>query len=163
MPTSLKYDATEEHRDGFTISTDRGKLDLDVIHRFLRESYWAKGIPREVVARSIENSLCFGVFAEGRQVGFARVISDYATYAYIADVFILESARGHGLGKWLMEEIMSHPQLQGLRRWSLCTRDAHGLYEQVGFAAPRSPQNYMERLDSDVYQRAESQEIHLER
>lgn len=153
----------ETKRNGFTISTDRSKLDIDVIHSFLSASYWAKGIPREIVARSIENSLCFGVFAEGRQVGFARVISDYATYAYIADVFILESYRGHGLGKWLMEQIMSHPQLQGLRRWSLCTRDAHGLYEQVGFTAPRSPQNYMERSDPEVYQRAQPQEIHSER
>jgi GNAT superfamily N-acetyltransferase len=163
METSLTHEPFEARRGGFTISTDRSKLDLEIIHSFLRESYWAKGIPREIVARSIENSLCFGVFAEGKQLGFARVISDYATYAYIADVFILESHRGHGLGKWLMEQIMSHPQLQGLRRWSLCTRDAHGLYEQAGFTAPRSPQNYMERLDSEVYQRAHSQEIHLER
>ena len=163
METSRTHEPLEASRGGFTISTDRSKLDLDVIHSFLRESYWARGIPQEIVARSIENSLCFGVFASGKQVGFARVISDYATYAYIADVFILESYRGHGLGKWLMEQIMSHPQLQGLRRWSLCTRDAHGLYEKAGFTAPRSPQNCMERAEPEVYQRARPQEIHSER
>jgi GNAT superfamily N-acetyltransferase len=143
---------TAEHRKGeFVISTDDKRLNLDLIHGFLTECYWAKGIPREVVARSIENSLCFGVYRDGRQVGFARVISDYATYAYIGDVFVLESHRGRGLGKWLMECIMQHPRLQGLRRWSLVTRDAHGLYMQFGFTPLKAPERYMELHDPEVY------------
>ncbi len=133
----------EYHRGEFVISTDRERLDLDVIHGFLTDCYWAKGIPRELVARSIENSLCFGVYSEGKQVGFARVISDYATYAYIGDVFVLEPYRGHGLGKWLMECIMQDPRLKGLRRWSLVRDDAHGLYEQFGFTKLKSPEKYL--------------------
>ena len=144
----------EYHRGEFVISTDRERLDLDVIHGFLTDCYWAKGIPRELVARSIENSLCFGVYSEGRQVGFARVISDYATYAYIGDVFVLEPYRGHGLGKWLMECIMRDPRLRGLRRWSLVTDDAHGLYEQFGFTKLKSPEKYMELCDAEIYKRA---------
>jgi len=133
----------EYHRGEFVICTDRERLDLDVIHGFLTDCYWAKGIPRELVARSIENSLCFGVYSEGKQVGFARVISDYATYAYIGDVFVLEPYRGHGLGKWLMECIMQDPRLKGLRRWSLVRDDAHGLYEQFGFTKLKSPEKYL--------------------
>ncbi len=140
----------------FVLSTDRERLDLDVIHGFLTESYWAKGIPRETVARSIENSLCFGVYADGKQVGFARVISDFATYAYIGDVFVLEPFRGHGLAKWMMECIVKHPSLQGLRRWTLLTRDAHGLYAQVGFAPLKKPDRYMELHDPEVYTSAQS-------
>src|SRR6266567_934639 len=110
----------EHHRGEFVASTDPDRLDLDVIHGFLTNCYWAKGIPREIVARSVEHSLCFGVYdGSGKQVGFARVISDFATYAYVADVFVLESHRGRGLGKALMGSIMEHPALQGLRRWSL--------------------------------------------
>jgi len=133
------------------ITTDRSRLDLDVIHGFLTASYWAKGVPRETVARSIEHSLCFGAFEDGRQVGFARVISDRATFAYICDVFALESARGHGVGKSLMAAIMSHPELQGLRRWTLFTRDAHGLYRQFGFGAPANPERLMEVVNRDLY------------
>lgn len=141
-----------EHRKGeFVISTDQERLDLDMVHGFLTESYWAGGISREVVARSIQNSLCFGVFCEGKQIGFARVISDYATFAYIGDVFVLESYRGHGLGKWLMECIGGHPRLQGLRRWTLLTRDAHGLYTQFGFTPLKRPERYMELHDPEVY------------
>jgi len=115
----------QEYRKArFLISTDRSRLDLDLIHGFLTDCYWAKGIPREIVARSIENSLCFGVYDEGKQIGFARVISDCATYVYIGDVFVLESHRGKGMGKWFMECIMRHPSLQNLRRWSLVTEDA---------------------------------------
>lgn len=143
----------EYHRREFTISTDPARLNLDVIHRFLADSYWAKGIPREVVARSIENSLCFGLYAEGKQVGFARVISDYATYAYIGDVFVLESHRGLELGKWLMECILQHPRLQGLRRWALATRDAHGLYAQFGFTPLHVPERHMEIHNPTVYER----------
>lgn len=153
MSQAKQSDAIQEcRRDEFVISTDRARLDLDVVHSFLTESYWAKGIPRELVARSIENSLCFGVYSEGRQVGFARVISDYATYAYIGDVFVLESHRGRGLGKWLMECIMQHPRLQGLRRWSLVTNDAHGLYAQSGFTALKSPEKHMELHQPQVYE-----------
>jgi GNAT superfamily N-acetyltransferase len=127
-------------------------LDLDVIHRFLTDCYWARGIPREVVVRSIENSLCFGVYDNRKQAGFARVITDYATYAYIGDVFVLDSYRGRGLGKWLMECIMRSPQLQRLRRWSLVTGDAHGLYAQFGFTPLASPESHMELHDSGVYE-----------
>ena len=141
-----------EHRKGkFVISTDEERLDLDMVHGFLTESYWAEGISREVVARSIENSLCFGVFCDGKQIGFARVISDYATFAYVGDVFVLESYRGYGLGKWLMECIVGHPRLQGLRRWTLLTRDAHGLYGQFGFTPLKRPERYMELHDPEVY------------
>ena len=141
-----------EHRKGeFVISTDEERIDLDIVHGFLRESYWAQGIPREVMARAIKNSLCFGVYSDGKQIGFARVVSDFATYAYIGDVFVVESYRGHGLGKWLMECIVGHPRLQGLRRWTLLTRDAHGLYTQFGFTPLRKPERYMERHDPEVY------------
>jgi len=143
--------------DGVLISTDTARLDLDVIHTFLStRSYWAQGVPREVVARSIATSLCFGVYDGAQQVGFARVISDYATFAYLADVFIIESYRGRGLSKALMESVMSHPHLQGLRRWTLGTADAHGLYRKFGFAEPRYPERQMERGDPDVYRRESS-------
>jgi GNAT superfamily N-acetyltransferase len=145
-------DTFEQRRGEFLLSTDRGRLDLSVIHGFLTACYWAKGIPREVVARSIENSLCFGVYKQMQQIGFARVISDFATYAYIGDVFVLEAFRGHGLGKWMMEAIMKHPQLQGLRRWSLVTRDAHSLYQPLGFTPLKKPENYMELHNPTVYQ-----------
>ncbi len=149
-------EAVVEHRRGeFLISTDPARLDLEVIHEFLTNlSYWAKGIPREILARSIEHSLCFGVYdGSGAQVGFARVISDFATYAYIADVFVLESHRGHGLGKWLMECILQHPALQGLRRWNLTTRDAHELYAQVGFTPLKAPERYMEIQRMNTYEK----------
>jgi GNAT superfamily N-acetyltransferase len=132
------------------IDTDKSRLDVDVIHGFLRQSYWAAGVPREVVERSIEHSLCFGVYVDGLQAGFARIITDYATFAYLADVFVLEAFRGRGLSKRLMEAIVGHPRLQGLRRWSLATRDAHGLYAQFGFTPLGSPARYMERLDPSV-------------
>ena len=145
----------EERRGDFLISTDRARLDLNVIHGFLTNCYWAKGIPREVVARSIEHSLCFGVYdGSGAQVGFARVITDFATFAYLADVFVLESHRGRGLGKALMQSIVEHPSLQGLRRWSLTTGDAHKLYEQVGFASLKFPERYMEILRLHLYEKA---------
>ena len=140
-------------RDGYLISTDPARVNLDVVHTFLTNCYWAKGIPRETVARSIEHSLCFGVYdGSGAQVGFARVISDFATIAYLGDVFVLESHRGHGLSKWLMECIKQHPSLQGLRRWFLLTRDAHGLYAKFGFTPLKKPERYMELHQPDVYQ-----------
>src|SRR5713226_2035662 len=119
----MRANAKAEYRKGkFTVSTDRRRLDLDVIHGYLKDCYWAQGIPRAVLARSIKNSLCFGLYTRGKQVGFARVIGDYATYAYLGDVFVLDSFRGQGLGKWLMECILRDPRLQRLRRWSLITR-----------------------------------------
>ena len=143
----------ESRRGEFLISTDPARLNLDVIHGFLTNCYWSKGIPREVVARSIEHSLCFGVYdGSGAQVGFARVVSDFATVAYLGDVFILESHRGRGLSKWLMECITQHPALQGLRRWILLTRDAHGLYKKFGFTPVKAPDRYMERHDPSVYE-----------
>jgi|SRR5579862_5395558 len=153
MPVANPETIVEHHRGEFTVSTDPARLDLDVIHGFLTNCYWAKGVPREVVARSIEHALCFGIYdGSGAQVGFARVISDFATIAYVGDVFVLESHRGHGLGKWLMECITQHPALQGLRRWILTTRDAHGVYAQVGFTPVKFPERYMERHDPLVYE-----------
>lgn len=146
----------EYRRDGFLISTDPSRLDLDVIHGFLTNCYWAKGIPREVVARSMEHALCFGIYdGNHAQVGFARVISDFATIAYVGDVFVLEKHRGCGLGKWLMQCITEHPALQNLRRWILTTRDAHGLYSQVGFTPVKAPERYMELHRPDVYKTSE--------
>ena len=134
-----------------TISTDKSRLDLAVIHRFLSHSYWAEGIPMELVGKSIEHSLCFGVYDGDRQVGFARVISDLTTFAYLADVFILESHRGRGLSKLLMREIMGHPDLQGLRRFMLSTSDAHELYRRFGFTDLSRPQSQMEIVWPEVY------------
>lgn len=139
----------------YEISTDRARLDVALIHRWLSEdSYWAKGVPRDVVERSIENALCFGIYdGNGAQVGFARVITDKATFAYLADVFVLEAHRGKGLSKTLMAEILAHPELQDLRRWLLATWDAHGLYAQFGFTPLDRPERIMERRDPDVYAR----------
>src|SRR5437899_7842720 len=137
----------------FVATTDAAWFDEDLIHRVLSASYWAEGIPREVVARSIRNSLCFGIFEGAKQVGFARVISDYATFAYLADVFIIESHRGRGLAKFLMECIVKHPELQGLRRWTLATRDAHELYANYGFKPLAKPDRFMELHDPEVYKR----------
>ena len=127
-------------------------MDVDVIHRYLsEESYWAKGIPRETVERAIRNSLCFGAFDDGAQIGFTRVITDRATFAYIADMFVLPSHRGRGISKQLMQAVMSHPELHGLRRWHLSTVDAHGLYAQFGFAPLEWPERHMGRLARDPY------------
>jgi len=170
-PSGSSAEIVEHRRGELLISTDRARLDLDVIHNFLTNCYWAKGIPKDVVARSIEHSLCFGIYDESTaefpalakqarpgafktaQVAFARVISDFATIAYLGDVFVLESYRGRGLSKWMMECIRAHPLLQGLRRWTLLTRDAHGLYAQFGFTPLKAPARYMEFHDPEVYQR----------
>ncbi|HEX2534045.1 MAG TPA: GNAT family N-acetyltransferase [Chitinophagaceae bacterium] len=135
----------EWQNDGFLLSTDKSRLDLPYIHHFLStESYWARGIPMDTVSRAVEGSLCFGIYAEGgQQAGFARVVTDSATFAYLADVFIDPSFRGQGLSKWMVGNIMQHPQLQGLRRFLLATRDAHGLYRQFGFEAVPNPENLM--------------------
>ena len=135
-------------KDGYRISTDPSELDLGVVHDYLKESYWAAGVPEDVVRRSIEGSLCFGVHGDGEQVGFARVITDRATFAYLADVFVLEEHRGRGIGRWLVEVVLSHPELQGLRRWVLATRDAHELYKRYGFARLGRPEIFMERKNS---------------
>jgi len=141
----------ERRRDDILLSTDRARLDVDLVHRVLSASYWAAGIGRDVVERSIAGSIAFGLFEGERQVGFARVITDLATYAYLADVFVVEECRGRGLGDWLVESILLHPQLQGLRRFSLITRDAAPLYARHGFSAPAAPLGYMEIVNRDVY------------
>ncbi len=147
------FNDTNEHE--YRISTDKKRLDLAMIHDFLaNDSYWAKGIPVEVMKRSIENSLCFGVYHQGRQVGFARVVTDYATTAYVGDVFIRESYRGRGLGKRLIKAVVDHPALEGLRLWFLGTKDAHGLYRKFGFKnAAETPvmERLMVILNPDVY------------
>ena len=136
---------TEWERGEYTISSDPQRLDLGVVHGFLTTSYWATNISEELVRRSVEHSLCFGVYQGETQVGFARVITDRATFAYLADVFIVEEHRGHGLGKWLIETIITQPELTGLRRWILVTRDAHDLYRMCGFKNLQNPERFMER------------------
>lgn len=150
-------------RDPFLISTDPALLDVDAIYAFLSTCYWSSGIPRPTVERAIAHSLCFGLYDRSKPrsdstsppalVGFARVITDRASYAYLCDVFVLDSARGNGLGIWLIESLLTHPDLQGLRRHTLLTRDAHGLYARFGFKPMADPTRYMERWDPDVYKR----------
>ena len=147
--------ASEWRRDEYTISTDPARLDLAGVHGFLTRSYWAAGIPLDVVRRSIEHSLPFGLYHGERQIGFARVVTDYATFAYIGDVFILDEYRGQGLGTWLLEAVVACPELQGLRRWALLTRDAHALYRKVGFTGISRPERWMERVFADVYKAAD--------
>lgn len=143
-------------RGDYFISSDRALLDLNVIHDYLsNRSYWATGRSMETIRRSIEHSLSFGLYhdATGKQLGFARVITDYATFAWVADVFILDEARGQGLGKWLMEVILAHPELQGFRRWILATKDAHELYRRFGFEELKRPERWMERHDPQTQER----------
>jgi GNAT superfamily N-acetyltransferase len=136
----------------FQVSTDQSKLDIPMIYRFLSEqSTWAVGISRPVVERAIENSLCFGGFLDGRQIAFARVITDYATFANLVDVFVVPEYRGHGYGKQLIGVVLRHPSLQKLRRFMLATTDAHGLYERFGFTAPQHPDTLMERYFPNIY------------
>ena len=139
-------------RENFSITTNKTKLDVGFIHQFLTESYWAAGIPKETVVKCIEGSLCFGVFDGEKQIGFARMITDSASFAYLADVFIDAAYRGKGLSKWLMQMIMAHPDLQGLRRILLATRDAHGLYAQLGFTPLTNPERLMQIHNPGVYQ-----------
>ena len=142
----------EWQKDLYTISTDKSRLDLDTIHRFLSEnSYWARDRTLKQTQTAIQNSICFGMYDGARQIGFARVVTDRSTFAYLGDVFILEEFRGRSLSKWLMETIISHPELHGLRRWVLATRDAHGLYEQFGFSALKFPDRWMELPAPDAY------------
>jgi GNAT superfamily N-acetyltransferase len=139
---------------GYVVSTDPARLDIERIHGFLSTAYWATGIPRNVVERSIANSMPFGLYAAcGRQAGFARVVSDRATYAYLGDVYVEASHRGHGLGKFLVSCVVAHPQLQGLRRWALATADAHDLYARFGFKPPANPDIHLfiERAPADLW------------
>ncbi|MBP1771593.1 MAG: family N-acetyltransferase [Holophagaceae bacterium] len=138
-------------RHPYSISTEKPRLDVQAIHAYLSRSYWSPGIPLEMVRRAIDHSLCFGVFHGPDQVGFARVITDQTTFAYLADVYILESHRGRGLSKWLMEVITGHAELQGLRRFMLATRDAHGLYRQFGFREAAHPSRLMEIVNPNAY------------
>lgn len=139
-------------KDQFQISTNSSRLDLGLIHRFLvEESYWARERTLEQTKTAIENSICFGVYDGERQVAFARVVSDKATFAYVGDVFVVEDYRGRGISKMLMQYIVEHPELQGLRRWVLATRDAHGLYEQFEFAPLRHPERWMEKTAPNAY------------
>lgn len=140
----------------YRLTTDPARVDVDAVHAYLVDSYWARGIPLEVVRRSIEHSLNFSLWhepsgAEARQIGFARVVTDRATFGYLGDVYVLEPHRGRGLSKWMMRVIVEHPDLQGFRRWALLTRDAHGLYRQVGFTPLAAPQRWMERWLPDAY------------
>jgi GNAT superfamily N-acetyltransferase len=145
--------ATMWSRSPFVVSTDQTQLQFNVIHEFLGSSYWAAGIPEGIVRKAIDNSLCFGLYHADAQIGFARIVSDYATFAYLADVFVVEAWRGRGLSKFIMECIKSHPELQNLRRWTLATLDAHGLYAQYGFTALSKPERSMEIVDPDIYRR----------
>lgn len=144
----------QRETDGVLFSTDRKRLDIDAIHAFLRDdSYWVPGIRREHVERAIEHSICFGAYVDGRQLAFARVVTDYAGFAYLGDVFVAPHARGGGLGKRLMDFVMAHPDLQHIRRFMLATRDAHGLYEQYGFTPLADPGRIMERFDTNALSR----------
>ncbi len=141
----------EEHRGEFTVSSALSHMDMNVVHGYLSRAYWCEGLPRETLERAMRNSLCFGLFEGENQVGFARVVSDRATFAYVCDVFVLPSHQGKGLGTWLMQCVVRHPELQGLRRWHLTTRDAHSLYRKVGFTLLSKPERHMEVFTLDMY------------
>lgn len=143
----------ETRQDDYLISTDPARLDPAAAHAFLTTAYWSRGISLEIVKKALENSLCFGLYHQDRQVGLARVVTDHATYAYLCDVYVLEAHRGKGLGLWMVECIMSHPELQNLRRFTLATKDAHGIYANFGFAPLAAPERMMERFDPEVYER----------
>jgi len=152
MSVNLNYRILEWENDGYLVSTDKLKIELQVVHSYLsNESYWAQGIPIETIKRCIDHSLCFGIYCDNSQVGFARIISDFTTFAYLADVFVLPAHRGKGLSKWLMQIIMSYPDLQGLRRFLLTTMDAHELYRQFGFTEYPQPERIMTRNVPDIY------------
>jgi len=144
----------EWKRNNLMVTTNPDRQDVTAIHAFLTRAYWCEGIPREVVARAVSQSLCFGLFDGTAQVGLARVVTDYTTFAYLCDVYVLESHRGQGLGKWLVECVMAHPQLQGLRRFNLVTRDAHELYTPFGFKPLAAPERHMEMVKPDIYKAA---------
>jgi ribosomal protein S18 acetylase RimI-like enzyme len=139
-------------KGAYSVTANRARIDIDAVHAFLTRSFWARGISKELVARSIQHSLCFGVFENESQVAFARVVTDYSTYAYLCDVYVLENHRGKGLSKWMMEFVMSHPDLQGVRRFQLVTRDAHGLYTRFGFRPPVHPDRHLEIFRDGMYE-----------
>jgi GNAT superfamily N-acetyltransferase len=143
--------AEQWQRNGFRLTNDLSEIDVDAVYAFLHESYWAKGIPLEVVQRSLEHSLNFGLLQGERLVGFARVVTDFATFAYVGDVFVLPEFRGQGLATWMMSCVVSHPELQSLRRWCLATRDAHHVYQRVGFETTKIPERWMEMVNPHVY------------
>lgn len=147
-------------RGNFCVSTDPDRLDIPAIHAYLSNSYWSPGIPIDIVQRAINGSLCFGLFHHGNQIGFARVISDRATFAYLCDVYVLDDYQKQGLGEWLMEVIVAHPDLQGLRRFVLVTRDAHGLYQRFGFRPLARPEGYMEIHRANVYAASQAETTH---
>lgn len=138
-------------KDDYRVSDDKALLDIEFVYQFISNSYWAKGIPKETMTQGLDNSLCFMLFENEQPIGFARVVSDYATFGYLADVFVIDSYQGRGLGKWLMACVMSHPQLQGLRRFMLATLDAHGVYEPFGFEAINKPEMLMQVHRPDIY------------
>ena len=144
----------EREKGTFTITTDPQRIDVEAVHAFLSRAYWSEEIPKEILEKAMTSSLCFGLLDGTRQIGLARVVTDRATFAYLCDVYVLEEYRGQGLGKWLMEELFSHPELQGLRRFILVTRDAHGFYRQFGFETPVNPNAYMEIVHRDIYKRS---------
>jgi GNAT superfamily N-acetyltransferase len=144
---------TLAQKENFFVSTDKSKLDIDYIHQFISHSYWASNIPIETLQRSIDGSMCFGLYDDEKQIGFARVITDKATFGYLADVFVDERYRGKGLGIWMMSVIMSHPDLQGFRNWMLGTRDAHGLYKKFGFTQLDQPERIMRKNNPEVYKK----------
>lgn len=157
METALDRAGVFEQRRGeYTVSSDPARMEMDVIHGYLSRAYWCEEIPRELLDRAVQNSLCFGLFERETQIGFVRVVTDYATFAYICDVFVLESHQGKGLGRWLMQCVLQHPELQGLRRWHLTTRDAHSLYRKVGFVPLSKPERHMERFIYEMYKRHKS-------
>lgn len=147
----MKAKLIEQKKGEYLLTTDSSSLDLKQIHRWIDSSYWGKGIPFETVKRSAENSLCFSIFKNGKQVAFSRVVTDYATFGYLSDVFVDENERGNGLSKWIVESIMSHPDLQNFRRWNLVTLDAHTLYERYGFKPLEHPERYLEKYNPEVY------------
>ena len=147
----MDHQIFEESVGDYSVSTDPARLDPRVIHQFLTDSYWAKGIGIDRVTKSLRNSLCFGLYHKSEQVGLARVITDFATYAYLCDVFVVKAHRGQGLGKWLVNSVLAHPQLQEIRRFQLVTRDAHRLYASVGFAPQSNPEAHMEICRPGVY------------
>ena len=138
----------------YTVTTDKSRMDVAAIHAFLTQTYWSPGIPLHIVQRALDNSVCFAVLLGDKQVGFARVVTDKATFGYLADVYVLQAHRGQGLGRALMDAVVAHPELQGLRRFMLATRDAHGLYAQYGFTPLSNPARIMECLKPDVYRQA---------
>ena len=154
MPTTAASAAREWRRGDCVVSDDPARLDVATVNRFIAGSYWAQGIPVPTMARAIEHSLCFGLYRGGVQLGFARVVTDRATFGYLCDVFVDEPHRGSGLGQWLVECVLQHPELQGLRRLCLMTRDAHSLYEGVGFKPMVDPTRYLEIHRPDVYKAA---------